>query len=140
MSLPKENNISSESDLGADAGGSRGVTLAVAPSAAPVPLHGELLGPELSAAMRNGNVTLHYFDVGRVVDTFSIIAEKLLTRSVPEQVSEYLTTDEAARYLRRSSSWLLKQHDIPYLKGVPNTYSRKDLDAWVERNKFHPEV
>lgn len=52
-----------------------------------------------------------------------------------EAMSSYLTTDEAAAYLRRSPSWLLRQHDIPYVRGVPNTYRRKDLDDWFERHK-----
>ena len=51
---------------------------------------------------------------------------------------EYLTTGEAAMYLRKSVSWILKQPDIQYLRGVPNTYRRKDLDDWFERHKFRP--
>lgn len=47
---------------------------------------------------------------------------------------EYLTTKEAAAYMRRSKSWLLHQKDIPYLRGTPNTYRKSDLDAWFERN------
>ena len=54
--------------------------------------------------------------------------------------SSYLRTEEAARYLRKSSSWLLKRHDIPYLKGVPNIYRKKDLDDWFERNMFEPSI
>jgi len=51
---------------------------------------------------------------------------------------EYLTTTEAAEYIRRSVSWLLYQKDIPYLPGHPNTYKRLDLDAWYEENKRKP--
>jgi hypothetical protein len=50
----------------------------------------------------------------------------------------YLTTPEAAGYLRRSQSWLLRQGDLPYLSGRPNIYAIDDLDAWVERHKHHP--
>lgn len=54
--------------------------------------------------------------------------------------SPYLTTQEAAAYLRKSVSWLLRQHDIPFLPGNPNIYSLADLDAWFERSKIRPEV
>jgi hypothetical protein len=50
----------------------------------------------------------------------------------------YLTTKEAAAYLRKSESWLLRQGDIPYLSGRPNVYDAADLDAWVERHKHQP--
>ncbi len=58
----------------------------------------------------------------------------------PEEAASYLTTAEAARYLRKSASWLVKRHDIPYLKGVPNIYRKKDLDGWFERNMFEPGI
>lgn len=48
---------------------------------------------------------------------------------------KYLTSQEAADYLRKSVSWLLRQGDLPYLSGRPNTYAIADLDAWVERHK-----
>ena len=51
----------------------------------------------------------------------------------------YLTTTEAARYLRRSVSWLLRCGQIPYVRGHPNVYSVKDLDEWFERNKWVPK-
>lgn len=54
--------------------------------------------------------------------------------------SPFMTTQEAAEYIRRSRSWLLKRNDIPYVRGVPNWYRRQDLDDWVERNLFRPEV
>jgi hypothetical protein len=54
--------------------------------------------------------------------------------------SDYLTTVEAAAYLRKSPSWLLHQADVPYLSGNPNIYKRKDLDAWFEKHKIHPRV
>lgn len=53
---------------------------------------------------------------------------------------EYMTTEEAAAYLRKSVSWLVRQPDIPYVRGVPNTYKREDLDDWFERHKFVPQV
>ena len=53
---------------------------------------------------------------------------------------EYLKTPEAAEYLRKSTSWLLHQADVPYLSGNPNIYKRKDLDAWFERHKVRPRV
>jgi len=55
-------------------------------------------------------------------------------------ICQYLTTEEAAAYLRRSVSWLLRQSDVPYLRGVPNTYRRADLDDWFERHKHQPQV
>ena len=55
-------------------------------------------------------------------------------------VPEYLKTREAAKYLRKSVSWLAKRHDIAYVRGVPNIYKRKDLDSWFERNKFEPSI
>ena len=51
---------------------------------------------------------------------------------------KYLTTEEAAAYLRRTVSWLLRQADIPYLPGRPNTYAMRDLDEWFEGNKNNP--
>lgn len=50
----------------------------------------------------------------------------------------YLNTAEAARYLRRSVSWLLRSGEIPFVPGRPNLYSVKDLDAWFEANKHVP--
>ena len=50
-------------------------------------------------------------------------------------VPEYLTTPEAAKYLRKSVSWLLRQDDIPYLPGNPNVYAKRDLDRWFEGHK-----
>jgi hypothetical protein len=50
----------------------------------------------------------------------------------------YLTTSEAAKYLRRSVSWLLRCGEIPFLPGRPNLYSIRDLDAWFEANKYVP--
>lgn len=49
-----------------------------------------------------------------------------------------MTTEEAAAYLRRTVSWLLRQAEIPYLPGRPNTYAVKDLDNWFDRNKRNP--
>lgn len=54
--------------------------------------------------------------------------------------SPYLTTAEAARYMRKSVSWLLRRADLPFLKGTPNLYSRRDLDDWFDRNKWKPKV
>ena len=48
---------------------------------------------------------------------------------------KYLTTKEAAAYLRKSVSWLIRRKDIPYAPGNPNTYARSDLDEWFEKNK-----
>jgi hypothetical protein len=53
---------------------------------------------------------------------------------------EYLTTNEAMQYLRRSKSWLLRRGDIPFMPGKPNIYARRDLDAWYDRNKHNPMV
>jgi len=54
--------------------------------------------------------------------------------------SYYMTTKEAAKYMRKSVSWLVKQADMPYLKGCPNLYKKADLDAWFERHKFIPRL
>ncbi len=54
--------------------------------------------------------------------------------------SPYLTTDEAAAYLRKSVSWLLRVPDMAFLRGKPNLYAQTDLDAWVERHKHRPRV
>jgi hypothetical protein len=59
-------------------------------------------------------------------------------RQEPDRV--FLTTPEAAAYLRRSVSWLLRQPDIAYLPGKPNLYALVDLDVWVERHKVRPRV
>lgn len=52
----------------------------------------------------------------------------------------YLTTTEAARYLRRSTSWLLRCGSIPYVPGRPNLYAISDLDAWFEGHKHIPRT
>jgi hypothetical protein len=52
--------------------------------------------------------------------------------------NRYKTTSEAAQYLRKSVSWILRQGDIPYLPGRPNVYATEDLDSWVERHKHQP--
>ena len=54
--------------------------------------------------------------------------------------SPYMTTDEAAAYLRKSVSWLLRVPDMAFLRGKPNLYAKSDLDAWVERHKHRPKV
>ena len=54
--------------------------------------------------------------------------------------SPYLTTDEAAAYLRKSVSWLLRVPDMAFLRGKPNLYAKNDLNAWVERHKHRPRV
>lgn len=60
--------------------------------------------------------------------------DKLGSQSVGAPTGEYLTTGEAARYLRMSVSRLLRIPDIRYLRGRPNTYARRDLDEWFERH------
>lgn len=51
---------------------------------------------------------------------------------------DLLTTAEAAEYLRHSTTWLLKQNDIPYVRGTPNIYKRIDLDDWLKRHTLKP--
>lgn len=55
------------------------------------------------------------------------------TTGVPS--GEFLTTGEAARFLRVSVSRLLRLGDLDYLRGRPNIYRRRDLLDWFERNK-----
>jgi len=64
-------------------------------------------------------------------------AEKMIMNT-SQTWPDYLTTPEAAEYLRRSVNWVLCQKDIPYLPGHPNSYKRTDLDAWYEENKRKP--
>lgn len=78
--------------------------------------------------------------VGMRIDAAMFVDKILRSRQAglpPRGLSagDILTTDEASAYLRRSPSWLLRQSDIPFVKGVPNTYRRKDLDDWFERHK-----
>lgn len=54
------------------------------------------------------------------------------------QQSNYLTTCEAAKYLRMSVSQLMRLGDLAYLKGRPNIYDRRDLDDWFARHKYNP--
>ena len=70
------------------------------------------------------------------------VAPRTLISDAPINVNgrEFLKTKEASAYLRKSVSWLVKRNDIPYQKGTPNIYRRKDLDAWYESNKFHPSL
>ena len=60
--------------------------------------------------------------------------------STPRVASPYLTSDEAAAYLRKSVSWLLRVPDMAFLRGKPNLYAKGDLDAWGERHKHRPKV
>lgn len=53
-------------------------------------------------------------------------------------VPEYMTTEEAAAYLRRTPSWLLRQPTIRFLPGRPNTYARRHLDQWFDDNAMSP--
>jgi hypothetical protein len=46
--------------------------------------------------------------------------------------SKYLTTIEAAKYMRRSRGWILNRKDIPYYRGKPNLYLKRDLDTWLD--------
>jgi hypothetical protein len=51
----------------------------------------------------------------------------------------YLTTAEAARHMRRSVSWMLREKDIPYFRGKPNLYFRSDLDHWFRsKRRYEP--
>ena len=52
--------------------------------------------------------------------------------------SDVLTSQEAAAYLRHSTSWLLRQPDLPYIKSTPNLYRRVDLDDWLKRHVLKP--
>ena len=53
----------------------------------------------------------------------------------------YMTTEEAARYMRRSVSWILRRKEIPYYRGKPNLYRREELDDWLTRYRRHePKV
>lgn len=54
--------------------------------------------------------------------------------------SPFMTTTEAAAYLRKSISWVLRVPDLPFLRGKPNLYVRADLDAWIEKHKFRPRL
>lgn len=60
--------------------------------------------------------------------------------SAENSLPKYLTTKEAAVYLRKSVSWIIRRKDIPYLPGNPNVYSRTDLDEWYENIKYKPMV
>lgn len=62
------------------------------------------------------------------------------TRQVRDSNSPYVTTEEAAAYLRKSVSWMLRQKDIPYQRGTPNIYDKRDLDEWFMGNKYLPQV
>lgn len=63
-----------------------------------------------------------------------------MEKTVKTLESPYLTTEEAAAYLRKSPSWLTKRNDIPYVRGVPNIYRKSDLDDWFKRQMFKPVV
>jgi len=54
-------------------------------------------------------------------------------------VSPYLNTRDAAKYLSRSVSWMLRQKDIPYYRGKPNLYLTNDLDNWMTlKRRYDP--
>ena len=62
------------------------------------------------------------------------------TLGLPAPPADYLTTPEAAKYLRKSVSWLLRRHDIAYIPGKPNLYAKADLDRWFQKHKISPRV
>lgn len=66
------------------------------------------------------------------------LEEKTPSSDHSPRMQRYLTTSEAAAYLRKSQSWLLRQGDLAYLPGRPNTYLIDDLDDWVQRHKHQP--
>lgn len=99
---------------------------------------------------QNGNMTKDQFDSSEA-DTLAgpAIIPALAPSSLPAHSgavavrpteSPYLTTDEAAAYLRKSVSWLLRVPDMVFLRGKPNLYAKNDLNAWVERHKHRPRV
>ncbi len=54
-------------------------------------------------------------------------------------VSPYLNTRDAAKYLSRSVSWMLRQKDVPYYRGKPNLYRMSDLDRWMtNKRRYDP--
>jgi len=59
-------------------------------------------------------------------------------RETHDVCQKYLKTTEAARYLHRSVSWLLRCGAIPYVPDRPNLYSIHDLDDWFESHKHIP--
>ena len=63
-----------------------------------------------------------------------------LGRDAREIDHEYMTTREAAEYLRKSVSWLLRQRDVAYIPGKPNLYEKRDLDGWMRKHKVTPRV
>lgn len=93
------------------------------PALAPAPISGQM---HPLAAMNAVQV---------IEDKYPSVRPRWMGQATPLR---FLTTDEAAQYLRKSTSWLLRQGDIPYLPGRPNTYAIEDLDAWHERNKHQP--
>ena len=61
-------------------------------------------------------------------------------RPQAKSAADLLTTEEAAAYLHKSKHWLLKRNDIPYVRGIPNHYRVKDLDAWLQSNRYKPRA
>ncbi|HPF99370.1 MAG TPA: hypothetical protein PLE77_04830 [Kiritimatiellia bacterium] len=59
----------------------------------------------------------------------------LLRRMKEEPPVDYMTMKEAAKYLRRSAAWMLRQADIPHRKGRPDLCLRRDLHDWFEKTK-----
>jgi len=57
--------------------------------------------------------------------------DNISDESAKKTESKYLTTFEAAAYMRKSRSWILLRKDIPYYRGRPNLYLREDLDRWM---------
>jgi len=116
------------------------------------------LGSDVPSVLRLRNVRQYHGDDARdirvrgvqaILDRQTRIAEMIVegVDAVPRQDDrggceerEYMTTEEAAEYLRRSPSWLVRQPDVPYVRGTPNTYRRKDLDDWFERHKHVPRA
>lgn len=68
----------------------------------------------------------------RMMDNDAVVGSGL---SDEDAYPTYMTTEEAAAYLRRSVSWMLGEKDIPYYRGKPNLYRRGDLDRWMDENR-----
>ena len=100
------------------------------------PVPAELRPRNLRQFLGEGAAAVITRGIGMVLDRQSAMAS-WVADEMAAQPKEYMTSEEAARHMRRSVSWLLRRKDIPYYMGKPNLYKREDLDRWMDENMRH---
>lgn len=73
-------------------------------------------------------------DIDAIVDA---IADRVIERMPSGPVSPWLTTEEAAEYLRVSRTWLWERRDSVPLHKIDGKlfFNRNELDSWITNHR-----